>query len=125
MFKKNKRTGYLTVDMCLCLIILAIMTYVVSIFISNIHSQYSHIKVQNNTDYILRKELDYTVSTLRRAEPNLYLSQDLSVYSRYGYTFEKKYTLLNEDFKLYRIDLAIRSSTPRYRLATYLVLADK
>ena|SRR3712207_599058 len=125
MNTKNKQAAYLTIDMCLCLIILALITYIVSIFISNIHRQTIQMNVQNEMDHILRRELDYSVSFLRRTSTNLYLPENPSTYSKDGYTFEKKYTLLNDDFKLYKIDLSIKAHPSRYNLSTYFILEDK
>lgn len=124
IIENQKKSGYLMVDLCLAILTLGLCLFVASSYISSISIINKRVDDVKEEYRLLRDEMDRSVSLMSKSDYNTKIDEDLITYERKGYYFKKKYTLLNEDFKAYSIDLSISDKKRTYKLRKYFVLGE-
>ena len=119
---KGFSSGYLMVDLCLAILSLSLCILIVSNYLANLSLINKHTVDLNSQYKILRSEVDHSVSLMSKPGSDKDISNDPIVYEKDGYLFEKRYTLLDDNFKMYRLDISAADKKRTYKTSTYFIV---
>ena len=117
---KRFSSGYLMVDLCLAILSLSLCILIVSNYLANLSLINKHTVDLNSQ--ILRSEVDQSLSLMSKPGSDKEISADPIIYEKDGYLFEKRYTLLDDNFKMYRLDISAADKKRTYKTSTYFIV---
>ena len=119
---KRFSSGYLMVDLCLAILSLSLCILIVSNYLANLSLINKHTVDLNIQYQILRSEVDQSLSLMSKPGSDKEISADPIIYEKDGYLFEKRYTLLDDNFKMYRLDISAADKKRTYKTSTYFIV---